>query len=62
MTALHLKGMKDDVCDVSQEAEEDGSWSGNTMVSLDRLIKSKASVNVTGRVAGQGQYLLTAVT
>ena len=54
--------MKDDVCDVSQEAEEDGSWSGCTMVSLDRLIKSKASVDVTGRVAGQGQYLLTAVT
>ena len=47
---------------MSQEAEEDGSWSGNTMVSLDRLIKSKASVDVPGRVAGQGQYLLTAVT
>ena len=47
---------------MSQEAEENGSWSGNTKVSLDRLIKSKASVDVTGRVAGQGQYLLTAVT
>ena len=44
------------VVSVVSVAEDDGAGSGNTMVSQDSWIKSKAWVGVTG------WYLLTAVT
>ena len=46
---------------IPQAAEDDGAGSGNTMLSEERGIKSKAWVGVTGREAACW-YLLTAVT
>ena len=51
LRATHHHNIKGDTASI---AEDDGAGSGNTMVSQDSWIKSKAWAGVTGRVQAAG--------